>query len=125
LLALDPTLLHGEFYASNVLVALQPDSLRVCPVDWELAAIGPGLMDLGALIAGSWSEEEKRELARAYYVALAPREATFEELLESLDYCRLQIAVQWLGWSPDWSPPPEHAHNWLREAISLAANLKL
>lgn len=125
LLALHPTLLHGEFYASNILVVPRPDSLRVCPVDWELPAIGPGLMDLGALIAGSWSEEEKRELARAYYLALTPREGTFEELLESLDYCRLQIAVQWLGWSPEWSPPPEHAHNWLREAISLAEKLKL
>ncbi len=125
LLALDPTLLHGEFYASNVLVAPPPDSLRVCPVDWELAAIGPGLMDLGALVAGSWSEEEKQELARAYYLALTPREGTFEELVEALGYCRLQIAVQWLGWSPNWSPPPEHAHNWLREAISLAEKLGL
>jgi hypothetical protein len=126
LLALERTLLHGEFYASNILVVPQANSLRVCPVDWEMAAVGPGLQDLGALIAGHWSEEEKRELASAYYSALPmPREWSWEEFLEALDYCRLQIAVQWLGWSPDWSPPPEHAQDWLCEAISLAEKLKL
>jgi hypothetical protein len=126
LLALGPTLLHGEFYASNILVVPQANSLRVCPVDWEMAAIGPGLMDLGALVAGHWSEEKKRELASAHYSALpTPRELSCEEFLEALDYCRLQIAVQWLGWSPGWSPPPEQAQDWLFEAISLAEKLKL
>jgi len=31
--------------------------------------------------------------------------------------------MQWLGWSPDWSPPPEHRRNWLREALRLAEKL--
>ncbi len=126
LLALRPTLLHGEFYASNVLVVPPADSLRVCPIDWEMAAIGPGLMDLGALIAGHWSEREQRELASAYYAALpTPREWSWEEFREALDFCQLQIAIQWLGWSRRWSPPPEHAHHWLRQAISLAEKLEL
>ncbi len=121
LLALRPTLLHGEFYPSNILVVPQADSVRICPVDWEMAAIGPGLMDLAALVAGSWSEEEKQRLASAYYSALpTPREWSWEEFQEALDCCRLQIAVQWLGWSADWSPPREHTHDWLHEAIALA-----
>jgi hypothetical protein len=33
--------------------------------------------------------------------------------------------VQWLGWSPDWSPPAEHAHDWLGEALHLADKLGL
>ncbi len=126
LLALRPTLLHGEFYPSNVLVVPQANSLRVCPVDWEMAAIGPGLMDLGALVAGQWSEQERLDLASAYYDTLpTPREWTWEEFLEGLDYCQLQIAIQWLGWSRRWSPPPEHAHNWLHQAVSLAEKLEL
>ena len=34
------TFIHGEFYASNVLVNITGGKLRVCPVDWELAGWG-------------------------------------------------------------------------------------
>ncbi len=123
LLALPATFLHGEFYASNVLVQETAQGLRVCPVDWEMAAVGPGLIDLAALTSGTWSEEERRTLAMAYYDALP---ATLEWLpspevfWSALDYCRLHLAVQWVGWSQEWSPPPEHAHDWLGEALGLA-----
>jgi hypothetical protein len=43
--------------------------------------------------------------------------------LTALDWCRLHIAVQWLGWSPEWSPPPEHAWNWWEEALHLAEKM--
>jgi hypothetical protein len=120
------TFLHGEFYASNVLVQHTADGLRVCPVDWEMAAVGPGLIDLAALTAGKWTEEARRELALAYHAELAPGGGgvmTAEAFLEALDCCRLHLAVQWLGWSPVWSPPPEHAQDWLREALTLAERL--
>ena len=61
LLAQPRTVLHGEFYASNVLVAHPNcikfsssqrensmqfgEAVRVAPVDWELSAVGPGLSD--------------------------------------------------------------------------------
>ena len=48
-----------------------------------------------------------------------------ERFLSSLDYCRLHLAVQWLGWSPSWTPPPEHAQDWLNEALDLAEKLEL
>jgi hypothetical protein len=31
--------------------------------------------------------------------------------------------VQWLGWSSQWSPPAQHAHDWLSEALALAERL--
>jgi aminoglycoside phosphotransferase (APT) family kinase protein len=129
LLALPRTLIHGEFYASNVLVDGREEQARVCPVDWEMAALGPGLVDLAALTAGGWTAEEKAALSMAYF-------EEFEELMEhdghlldaeefliALEYCRLHLAVQWLGWAPEWSPPPEHAQDWLSEALSLAEKL--
>jgi hypothetical protein len=114
LTALPVTLLHGEFYASNVLVEAQGS--RVCPIDWEMAAVGPGLTDLAALTAGRLSDEQRRGLAKAYLDAL-PGGADEEQSLQLLDCCRLQAAVQWLGWSPDWRPPAEHAQDWLGVAI--------
>jgi hypothetical protein len=128
LAGLPTTLLHGEFYASNVLVQETPTGLRVSPVDWELAAIGPGLIDLAALTAGSWTPEQKAALALAYHAALpiTPNWPPTPELfLMLLDCCHLHLAIQWLGWSPDWSPPKEHAQNWLREAVRVADRLKL
>jgi hypothetical protein len=128
LVALPSTFIHGEFYASNVLVQGTAGALRVCPVDWEMAAVGPGLIDLAALTTGTWNEAEKTALAMAYYDGLVPHGGwppAPDVFLDSLDYCHLHLAVQWLGWSPVWSPPPEHAQDWLGTALRLAEKVGL
>lgn len=118
------TFLHGEFYPSNVLVRHAAAGQEVVPVDWEMAGIGPGLLDMGALTSGKWSAAERRGLALVYRDSLPPAaRPEARELLDALAYCRLYIAVQWLGWSRDWSPPPEHAHDWLADAIALGEEL--
>jgi len=126
LIDLPVTLIHGEFYASNVIVQGAGASLRVCPIDWETAAIGPGLIDLAALTAGSWTDEEQKHLAMAYYETPTydgRQMPTPDVFLTTLDYCHLHQAVQWLGWSQHWLPPPEHAQNWLGVAMRLAEKL--
>jgi len=128
LLGLPLTFLHGEFYASNVLVEETADGVRVCPVDWEMAAIGPGLADLAALTAGDWTEEQRTALALAYHAALAragDEPAPTAPFLAALDCCRLHLAVQWLGWAPGWSPPAGQRQDWLGEALRLADKLGL
>jgi len=128
LVALPTTIIHGEFYASNVLVQETDGELRVCPVDWEMAAVGPGLVDLAALTAGIWTEEEKTSLTLTYHAALAPTRGWPPEpdaFLAALDCCQLHMAVQWLGWAPAWSPPPDQAQDWLNEALRLAEKLGL
>lgn len=128
LTSLPPTLIHGEFYASNVLVQGASESLRVCPVDWEMAGWGPGLIDLAALTSGKWREPEQMALAMSYYearMALADDCPKLDEFMTALDYCRLHFAVQWLGWAPKWQPPAENAHDWLAEAQLLAEKLAL
>lgn len=137
LLALPRTVLHGEFYASNVLVA-PPNCIkfslwrrenlmqfggeaRVAPVDWELAAAGPGLSDLAALVSG-WPEADREALVAAY--AAEPGVPAFTP--RDLGLARLQVAIQWLGWAPpQWQPPPEQRHDWLAEAVELSEELGL
>lgn len=122
LLELPRTVLHGEFYASNVLVAGAAPAPRICPVDWEMAACGPGLVDLAALIAGGWSEEDREAIVAAYRSAAGI--APFSQ--DQLDLCRLHLAVQWLGWAgPGWIPPEGQRHDWLGEALALAESLDL
>jgi aminoglycoside phosphotransferase (APT) family kinase protein len=129
LLSLPRTVLHGEFYASNVLVAAdfghtplgQKSDARVAPVDWELAAVGPGLTDLAALLSG-WPEADRQALAAAY--AAEPGVPEFSE--RDFDFARLQVAIQWLGWAPpEWEPPEGQRHDWLGEAVDLAEELGL
>ena len=109
LVAMPPTFIHGEFYPSNVLVQ---EGRRIRPVDWETAAVGPALIDLAALSGGDVDDPLRDQLAGEYG---ADR--------DDLDFCRLHLAVQWLGWSDNWRPPEEHAHDWLAEAITLAGKL--
>jgi thiamine kinase-like enzyme len=96
-------------------------------VDWEVAGVGPGLLDLAALMAG-WAPAQQREIARSYLSALRPRYGwppKEDAFLALLDYFQLARNVQWLGWSSQWTPPPEHARDWLGEAMHLTKRLGL
>ncbi len=72
LLAMPKTVIHGEFYASNVLVAGDAADPRVAPVDWELAAAAPGLIDLAALVSGGWSDDDREAIVSAYRSTVGP-----------------------------------------------------
>lgn len=130
LAALAPTFLHGEFYPSNVLVQRNGGAPRICPIDWENAAVGPGLIDLAALSVGKWTSTERARLAAAYRDAAGAGAETAAhmsdaEFTRALDLARLHLAVQWLGWEPRWEPPVEHRHDWLAEALALSEELGL
>ena len=117
---MDRTLLHGEFYAANVLVAEGEGAPRVAPVDWELAGPGPGALDLAALVCG-WPPADRDAMRRAYGVGRG-RELPARDL----DLARLQIAIQWLGWAPpEWTPPPGQRRDWAAEAVEVAEELEL
>src|SRR5205823_13527956 len=66
LVALPQTFIHGEFFASNVLIQSTAAGHRVCPIDWEMAAVGPALIDVAALTAGGWTAQQRGDLALAY-----------------------------------------------------------
>jgi hypothetical protein len=124
LISLPVHFIHGEFYASNILAAEAAGEVRICPVDWEMAAVGPGLIDLAALTGGNWHDQDRDTIALAYYQALPAKDRPGErQFFADLDSCRLQLSLQWLGWSADWRPPAEHAKDWLGEAIRLARKL--
>jgi aminoglycoside phosphotransferase (APT) family kinase protein len=111
---------HGDYYPSNVLVrADRPPS--VCPVDFELAGIGPTALDLAALTSGL-GEELSTAVEDAYR---ARRRVTPErDELRLLVLCaRLHLAIRWLGWMPGWEPPEHQRFDWAAEARAAAAAL--
>jgi aminoglycoside phosphotransferase (APT) family kinase protein len=122
------TFIHGEFYSANILVDDRSAPLAVRPVDWEMAALGPALVDLAYLLAGRWSDDERADVADAYCRELAAQELEIPpraHCLETLDCCLIQLSVQNLGWSDTWTPPPDHAHDWLGEALRLCEKWRL
>jgi thiamine kinase-like enzyme len=99
---------------------------EICPVDWEVAALAPGLIDLAALTLGDWTDEKREKMVIAYREALESRNGwppSLPELVEGVEYSQLHIAVQLLGWASDWLPPERHTQNWLQEALRLADKL--
>jgi len=104
------TFVHGEFYAPNVIIG----DHRVAPVDWEMAGVGPAVLDIAALATG-WGVAQRDEIVAAY--GLIPTEC--------LAAAELHFAMQWLGWSADWQPPPEHRRDWEAEAFGAAELLGL
>jgi aminoglycoside phosphotransferase (APT) family kinase protein len=113
--------LHGEFYPSNVLVGVEQDPLRIWPIDWEMAATGPGAFDLAALTTG-WDEPVRLRMVGRYRDALSDPPA-LEDLLRQVDICRFHLALQWIGWASRWQAPAEHAHDWVGEGLDAAARL--
>ena len=126
-LAAGSSLIHGEFYASNVLVEQSAATVAVHPVDWEMAAIGPPLLDLAALMSGRWSLDDRGAMATAYLEGARSaglRARVLEDVLAEVTACQLLLAVQWLGWAVEWTAPADHRNDWLEEAERCARELR-
>jgi len=52
------TLVHGEFYCTNIMVSADPQRLRISAFDWETAALGCGALDLTYLFRQRCGIEE-------------------------------------------------------------------
>jgi len=125
LASLPRTVIHGEFYPSNVLVDESTDRGRICVLDWEMAAVGPAVIDLAAL-TGGWLSASKREGILGSYRAALPGTASGlrgSTGAEELACARLHFAMQWLGWARDWVPPAEQRHDWLTEAVEIGESM--
>jgi hypothetical protein len=132
LLELPHTVIHGEFYAANILVQPDGPTASVRALDWETAAIGPALVDLAALTSGKWTEPERTAITHAYWEQATASEATafvtwpsFEQFADWVELCRLHLAFQWLGWSESWTPPAHQVHDWMAEALLLIERVSL
>jgi aminoglycoside phosphotransferase (APT) family kinase protein len=120
LLRTPATLVHGDFYPANVLIRSGAEP-AICPVDFELAGIGPGVLDLAALVTGL-PEDRARSLVDEY--ARAAAHSSPRDRLDELLLCaRLHLAVRWLGWLPGWQAPEHQAYDWAREAHTAATAL--
>ncbi len=94
------TVIHGEYYGSNILFR----SGTVHPVDWESAAVAAGEIDLAAL-TDQWSAETARECELEYRRARWP-EGSPDDFERRLYAARLYLCFRWLGDRQEWTTHP-------------------
>jgi thiamine kinase-like enzyme len=99
LLESPPTIIHGEFYAKNLLLQRE----NVFTIDWESAAIAPGEIDLAALTEGiHWPESIVQGCQRAYIRSRWPQGEP-PSFQRTLDAARMYLHFRWLGERRDWA----------------------
>jgi hypothetical protein len=93
------TLVHGSYRPENILVDRRAQPPRVCPVDWELAAVGAPLYDLAFITDGFKPPDldrlwgAYREQAGAQNLAVPDR----EEMRYLVDCLRLHKVLKSLS----------------------------
>ena len=120
-----PTLVHGSYRSKNVLIDRRGAALRVCPLDWELAALGPALHDL-AFLADGRDPEEVRRLCEAYAAEAAAAGLSVPEIGEltrRLQPLRLHRTLRSLARSAMWRYPVEAVSRLVTTAETLARDL--
>jgi hypothetical protein len=108
-----PTVIHGEFYPSNILAR----DGSVFPVDWERAAVSAGEIDFAALTEG-WKPEDVRLATESYVDTRWDGEAP-DDFAETVDAARVYLHLQALG---DLVPGPYKAKDeWRLDHLRVVA----
>jgi phosphotransferase family enzyme len=117
LLVLRPSIIHGEYYQHNILFHRG----SVCPIDWESAAIGEGLIDLVSLTEG-WDTKIVEACTQAYVQTRWPRGAP-AEYEPAFRAARLYLTLRWLGDDPEVTRSRRARGYWM-QLENLAAELE-
>jgi hypothetical protein len=119
------TLVHNDLSPKNVLAVTSHKPARICFVDWEMAGVGCGLMDLVHLKHGLKAADDER--MRATYCAamagtgLLPSDP--EDLRRLFLACELHQTIYLLAFSDVWKLPIETVKQWVDEAGQLVSQL--
>jgi aminoglycoside phosphotransferase (APT) family kinase protein len=116
------TLVHNDLAPKNVLADRSRSPARICFVDWEMAGVGCGLLDLVDLKYGLDPASDRRmcvaygaELAGTGLLPSSPR-----ELRRLFAACELHRTVYRLAFSKTWRVAPERVAQWVAEARAFA-----
>jgi Phosphotransferase enzyme family len=115
-----PTLVHNDLAPKNVIAdtAVRPN--RTCIVDWEMAGVGCGLIDLAHLTYGLPPSAAERMLdlygEELAGTGLMPSGNERKRLLAS---CRLQGSLYRLAHADVWRLPLERVGEWIADSEEL------
>jgi thiamine kinase-like enzyme len=106
------TVIHGEYYPKNIMV----QNGQVRPVDWQTAAIGPGEIDLVALVDG-WPDQIVDQCVNEYQCSRWPQGSPI--LLErTLALASVYLQFRWLGYRQELTR--DESNYWRFDALHSA-----
>jgi hypothetical protein len=114
-------LVHGHYDGANILVGAGEGSVRICPVDWELAALGSRFFDLASLCDG-FQPPALHRIWDAYEEGAADAGLSTPErdrLRRLVDCFRLYRVVAWLGSAAEKGYPPSGVERLLARGEAL------
>ena len=121
-----PTLVHGSYRPKNILVGTRTMPVRICPVDWELAAVGPPLHDLAWLA----NRVDRRATIERFCQAYAEGAGAFglavagtDEMLAELDRLCLHRVLRSLARSTEWAYPDSAVTKLVAKAEAIRRGL--
>lgn len=117
-----PVLVHGSYSREQILLDHRTQPPRICPVDWETAALGANLFDLAYLADGFTSPqldeiiEIYRDQAGEYGIPIPVR----DEMVRLLNCYSLHRTMRWLRSAGDWGLSHEVVEGLVDRAEQLA-----
>ena len=106
------TIIHGDFYCDNALYRRG----TIYAIDWELAGVGAGEIDLACLTNG-WPDEMMKPWVRSYCEGRWPRGAprAFDRRFNA---AQLYVLFRLLGEGPGW--PDQEERDWRLDLLRAA-----
>jgi aminoglycoside phosphotransferase (APT) family kinase protein len=120
-----PTLVHNDLAPKNVLADRSHDPARICFVDWEMAGVGCGLLDLVDLKYGL-DPASDQAMGVSYRAALEGSRLLPDdpgEMDSLLAACELHKTAYRLAHSRSWRLPFDTVARWVAEAGQLLARV--
>jgi Ser/Thr protein kinase RdoA (MazF antagonist) len=99
--ALPRCVIHGQLFGTNILLRRGAAAPRILVIDWETAALGPGLFDLVSLSSGKWTREQRHTMWAAYcdaYTMETREPMDWERFCRDVAGVALYQALEWLAW---------------------------
>jgi hypothetical protein len=115
------SVIHGQFFPANVMFRPSSATHRVAVVDWETAALGPGVFDLASISSGT-TPERRLALWRAYadqYQADSGQAVEWEPFRQECFAGAVFHALEWLVWWSQHPEPSKRFAKFLRELDAL------
>ncbi|MBI2953241.1 MAG: phosphotransferase [Chloroflexi bacterium] len=119
------TLVHNDPSPKNVIADRSSTPARICFVDWEMAGVGCGLLDLVHLKYGL-DERNDQVMCAAYCEELDGRgllPASHRERDALFAACDLHKTVYRLAFSKTWQIPIERVAQWVAETQQFLARV--
>jgi hypothetical protein len=95
------TLVHGDLWPTNTIVVSQRDSVRVCLVDWDEAAVGPAWYDVSTFLLRfdpadrAWILDSYRRAVDRLAAWDLPAKEDLNSIFETTAYARLASLLVW------------------------------